>query len=385
MKLILILALSAVNGTGTTAADYYRRALHAAKPEKRIELLDKALEINPNYVPALRHRAAVLSILGKKKLALADAVRAAELSPGDPHVNYTAAAIAGELKEHALAARLYGRALALRRKDMILRARKVQALIKLRRVGEALKDADYLVERRPRENFPYALRADVYEWADRYAEAVADLTVLIRRRPDESQYYLQRCINYRCMGDGQKALADAQKAMQLKGNTAYIYAARGCSYEVLGDLKSALEDYKKAADLDDEKRYFTIWSCIILRKLGKRTEADKFINEFLKTHKEDKWIAPVIKYLAGKMTEAEVFKLARHKDPEKQREQLCEAYYYVGACHLADKKLDAAEKLFRKCLAQRVNNFYEHGFAIRDLRTIKKLREKKEKANKGSD
>ena len=86
----------------------------------------------------------------------------------------------------------------------------------------------------------------------------------------------------------------------------------------------------------------------------------------------------MINYLAGEMAEKEVFKLAIDKDAETTREQFCEAYYYVGACYLADKKYAEAVALFKKCLAQRVNNFYEHGFAIRDLRTIKKLREKAE-------
>ena len=375
MNLVWIVALAAAaHGTGTTAADYYRRSFHASTPQKRVELLDKALAINPNHVPALRYRSTLYSILGKKRLALADSARAADLSPRDPSTNRAAGILADELKEYAKAARFYGRALAFDRADVALRSRRIRVLIKLLKTGEALEDANFLVERHPHQDFAYSVRADVYEWCDKYADAARDMTVLIKRDPKEARYYLRRCINYRGAGEGEKALADAEKAIQLKGDTAYGCAARGCSYELLGRLDKALADYKRAADLDDDRRFYVIWSCLILRKQGKREEAEKLARDFVKELKDDKWVAPVLKYLAGQMTEEEVFRRARHKDPEKNREQHCEGYYYVGACYLADGKLDKAQELFTKCLAQRVHNFYEHGFAIRDLRTIRKLR-----------
>ena len=387
MELMLLLACSVLHaaapgagGTGVTAADYHRRAFHVASPEKRIQLLTKALALNPDHVPSLRHRSALYAMLGKKKLSFADAARAAELAPEDPEVNSIAGSKAEDLKLYKQAARFFRQALACDQGRVPARARLIDVLIKLRQVKAALEHANVLVERRPDMDYPYALRADAYEWNDRFADAVRDLTVLIRRHPDDPKYtqnYLRRCINYRFLGEGAKALADAEKALRLKGKTSFGLAARGCSYEVLGQLDKALDDYQKATELKGDHRYFMIWSCIVLRKLGRRAEADKLIRGFLKKLKDDKWIAPVIKYLAGQMTEQEVFKLALDKDPETTREQLCEAYYYVGACYMADKNYARAEALFKKCLAQRVNNFYEHGFAIRDLRTIKKLREKR--------
>jgi len=377
---IALAAAPAPGATGTTAADYYRRAFHVATVEARIELLTRALAVNPNHVPSLRYRSTLHAIQGRDEPAYADAARAADLSPADPDLNYSAGLKADKLKRYADAARLYGRALALDRTSTRVRIQYLFALIKLRRIDPALKQADRLVELRPDTNVPYSVRADVYEWADRYADAVRDLTVLVGRDPKNASHYLRRCINYRCLGEGEKALADAETAVQLKGGTAYGHAARGCSYEMLGQLDNALADYRRADEIaareKADRRFYTIWRCIVLRKQGKRAEADALARQFLKTLKDDEWVAPVLKYLAGEMTEAEVFRRAQHQDPDRNREQHCEAYYYVGACHLADGKLDRAEALFKKCLAQRVNNFYEHGFALRDLRTIKKRRAK---------
>ncbi len=380
--ILAVAAGPAAGGTGTTADDYHRRALHAERPEQQVELLGQALALNPNYVPALRQRSVVYWALDKKELALADAARAADLVPEDADTNAAAGALAQQLNQHTQAARFLDRALALDPKNAVLRARLIDALVKLREIGRALEHADLLVERRPDADYPYSIRAEVYEWADRYADAVRDLSVLIDRHPAESGYYLRRCINHRCLGEGRKALADAEKALQLRGSTSYAHAARGCSYEAAGDLEKALEDYRKAAELNDEKSYFTIWSCLALRKLGKRAEADALIRDFLKgLANKDEWVGPVIRYLAGELAEDEVFRLAKHDDPETERERLCEAYYYVAAAHIAAGDLDRAEDLLKKCLAQRVNNFYEHGFAIRDLRTIEKLREKAKAGN----
>ena len=381
---------SAAGGTGTTAGDYEKRAYHARSLKKRVELLDKALAINPNHVPSLTHRARVHLVRGDKKLALADNVRAAELVPDDPFINAAAAFDARELKQYDKAVRYYARAVAINRRSFALRARYIGALIKALEIDEAVKQAEILVRRHPEipggrdpaRISSYELRAEAYEWAGRYKDAVADLTRLIKRSPNNPDHYASRCGNYRMLGYGKRALADAQARLRLGRMTPSAIAAVGCSYEVLGQLERALRAYAKAADNSDQKEYYKIWSCIILRKLGRRKDADKLIKDFLKSFKQDEWIAPVVKYLAGDMAEAEVLRLAKHEEPETNRQQFCEAYYYIGACYLADKNLDKAEELMKKCLAQRVVNFYEHGFAIRDLRTIKKLREEAAKKDK---
>ena len=366
-----------------TADDYNLRARHADNIHKRLALLDKALAINPNHVPALTHRARVHLALGDKELAFADGRKAAELVPGDPELNFNASVLATDLKKHEEAARFSGRAVAADRTSLPYRQLHVSALIKALKTDEAVVQAEAAVKRHPENLGSYLLRAEAYEWTGRYKDAIADLTHLIQMTPRVATLYAQRSGNYRAIGDGKSALADAMAALRRGRRPAGGNASIGNCYEELGQLERALEFYAKAAKSDSQKEYYKIWSCIILRKLGRRQEADKFIKDFRKVFKNDEWIAPVVRYLTGEMTEEQVFQLAKDDDPETNRQQLCEAYYYIGACHLADKKLDKAEGLMKKCLEQRVVNFYEHGFAIRDLRTIKKLR--KEAGKRAAD
>lgn len=376
----------AAAAAGATADDYNLRARHADSVRQRLDLLNKALAINPNHVPALAHRSRVHRVLGNEELAFADSWKAADLAPGDPGLNFNASMLAIDLKKYDDAARLSGRAVAADRTSLPYRSLYVTALIKALRIDEAVAQAEATAKRHPERQTSYQLRAEAYEWAGRYKDAIDDLTRLIQMRPSVATFYSQRSSSYRALGDGKSALADAVMALRRGRSPAGGYAAIGNCYEELGQPERALEFYAKAADNDDKKEYYKIWNCIILRKLGRRQEADKFIEDFRKGFKKkDEWIAPVVAYLAGRMTEEQVFQLAKHDEPETNRQQLCEAYYYVGACYLADRKLDRAEELMKKCLAQRVADFYEHGFAIRDLRTIKKLRAESGKAKRGND
>ena len=380
-----IVICCAATATAETADDYNLRARHADSMRKRLDLLNKALAINPNHIPALVHRSDVYLALDDKELAFADSRKAADLAPGDPGLSFNASILAIDLKKYEAAAGLSGRAVAADRRSLRYRALYVTALVKALKIDEAVTQAEIAVKRHPESLTPYSLRAEAYEWAARYRDAIGDLTHLIRMSPDVAMFYAQRSSSYRALGDGKLALADALTAMQRGRSAAGGNAAIGNCYEELEQPERALEFYAKAADNDDQKEYYKIWHCIILRKLGRRQEADKFIKDFRKGFKADEWIAPLVDYLAGKITEERVFQLAKHDEPETNRQQLCEAYYYIGACYLGDKKLDKAEELMKKCLAQRVVDFYEHGFAIRDLRTIKKLRAEKGKAERGEN
>ena len=371
MKLILLLALSLVADTGTSPADYAARALHERNPQARLELLGKALAIDPNYVPALRHRAALYAVLDKKQEALADIARAADLSPDDPQVNALAGGYAEEAKDHGRAAGFYRRAVDADTDNAELHYRLAWALIRARRSDDALREADFLVERYPDQSFPYEVRADACEWLGRYADAVRDISLLIERTPNAARMYIHRSSVERTMGDAHAALVDAQKAIDLGEQTPSALSARGLAYEALGQWELALADFSAASEhRDEERRYYVIWSCIVLRKQGKPADAERFAKESLKGLKPDEWITPVIRFLAGEIKEDEVFRAARKAEGETLREQLCEAHYYLGAHRLTVGDRAGAEKLFRDCIALRVCNFYEHGFAVQELRKL---------------
>ncbi len=79
------------------------------------------------------------------------------------------------------------------------------------------------------------------------------------------------------------------------------------------------------------------------------------------------WPGPVFRFFLGKLSAQALLALAKDKDPQKQLEQECEAYYYVGQQLLIQGKAKQAKPMFEKAVATQVTNFVEYGSAKAEL------------------
>ncbi len=377
LVLVGLWAAAAAAGTGTTASDYYRRARHAQTAEKQLELLSTALDINPDHVPSLRRRADLHVLLDDERAAMADRARAADLAPHDVPLNISAGLLAQNLGEYDRALALYGRALTVQPANVQARSNRAHIRIHLGQVRAAVGDAEELVRIAPERDRSYLIRLEAYLAAGRFAEATADATTLIDRTPDRPELYLRRSFLYQALGEGRNALADAEEAVRLRDSCPHAYANRGACYQMLGELDKAFEEYQRAAGLGGHRTYYHIWMVLVRRMQGRRDEAAEIAGEALKDL-EDEWPAPVLRYLAGALTEDDLLRQAEHDDPQRTRERHCEAHYYLGAAALADDEPSKAEALFNRCIDLEVHNFYEHAFALRDLRVIEERRKEEE-------
>jgi tetratricopeptide (TPR) repeat protein len=105
---------------------------------------------------------------------------------------------------------------------------------------------------------------------------------------------------------------------------------------------------------------------------GQIEEAQKHILEFSNTLKDDKWITPVAHFYAGKITENALLKAAENEDEKKDKEQKCEAYYYIGMMYLLKEDLTKAKDYLEKCVATDVKSFIEYDMAKTELERIHK-------------
>ena len=353
------------------ADDYVARAFYHDAPEAKLELLGKALDADPQCIAALRLRSSVLKSLGRNDEALADALAAARLLPNDFVVNYSAASIALELDKRDTAAECLERAVAADPQNEKARHIFTLVLLQLGRGEEAYAHADVLARRDPFDETRLALRADAAEAYGKYDDTIRDYSRIIETNPGDPRFLVQRAGAYRAKGELRNSLIDAERAVQVMGSSA-TYAARASTFEAMGELDKADVDYANAMQLDDDKRYFTLWRYFILRKQGNLDDAAKMITDFQLENEE--WIAPIYHFLRGEISEERALELAKNDDPQKQREQLCEAYYYIGMQALTAGDLPKAEAYLRKTLEFNIYNFYEHGFAIRELRDLERRR-----------
>ena len=92
----------------------------------------------------------------------------------------------------------------------------------------------------------------------------------------------------------------------------------------------------------------------------------------------DGWPQPLLLYMRGEYTEAELTVPVRRGDDEDQLnastdERLCEALFYVGEAYWARGQLDVARDYFAALVNIKVIYFLEHGLALAE---IAKLRER---------
>ena len=72
----------------------------------------------------------------------------------------------------------------------------------------------------------------------------------------------------------------------------------------------------------------------------------------------------------GKLSGQELILSAVHPDPTKQREQLCESYFYSGMQALLSGQKDQAIQLFRASVATDISEFVEYQVALTELKRL---------------
>lgn len=192
---ITFLFLTASAGWCLDAIDFYNRGLDSTLSYKKIEYFTKALQLDPNLVPAYEKRAILYYFQGKLDKAIADYTRAIELktSPTDAYQR---------------------RGLAYLRK-----AHGEGMVVEIKR----------LVHRHRRPGVPENL--------DFLKKAIDDFSHAIALEPQTAMAYSYRGEAYRLIGKLDRAINDANRAIQLSENakiSAHAYDVLALTYRQLG-------------------------------------------------------------------------------------------------------------------------------------------------------
>jgi lipoprotein NlpI len=101
--------------------------------------------------------------------------------------------------------------------------------------------------------------------------------------------------------------------------------------------------------------------------------------EFIERTPSDGWPQPLLLYLRGQYTEAELTAPVRHGDDDDNPvpntstdERLCEALFYVGEAYWARGQPDVALDYFAALVNIKVIYFLEHGLALAEIAKLRK-------------
>jgi lipoprotein NlpI len=124
-----------------------------------------------------------------------------------------------------------------------------------------------------------------------------------------------------------------------------------------------------------------LFYALALHRSGRPEEARTFLAGITGMFPVQKWAGPVVQLYAGRLSEDEVLKAAASADPKTDKEQRCEAYYYLAMAYLlklggvqeeARSNASKAQEYLEKCVATGVTTFVEYQAAQAELGRLKR-------------
>ena len=187
-----------------------------SNPRRAIELLDKAIKLDPGYARAYCHRGNAYADLKQYERAIQDFDKAIKLDPGYAWAYGIRGLAYADLNQHE----------------------------------RAIQDLDKAIQLDPNFAASYGIRGLAYADLHQYAKAIQDFDKAIKLDPGYARAYYNRGIVYRNLNQPIKAIQDFDKAIELNPGDADAYYYRGLAYVTLKEYVRAIQEYNKAIELD---------------------------------------------------------------------------------------------------------------------------------------
>lgn len=225
-----------------------------------------------------------------------------------------------------------------------------EELVKLR---EELKEAMKKVEADPEnpENLIMYGRRLAYLW--RYHEAIDVYTRGIKNNPDQAMLYRHRGHRYVSIRKFDLAVADLTKASELNDHDFDIWYHLGLAHYLKGEFEEALWAYQsclKSTQDDDSKIAISNWLYITLRRLGKKEEAARVLEDIKEGMEvvENQSYYDLLFFYKGLKSEADLVAMAEASDLD-----LATIGYGIGCWHLYSNNTEKARAYFEEIMKSR--------------------------------
>jgi len=271
--------------------------------------------------------------------------------------------------------------------------------------ASAIKVCTRLIERGglERPDLAKAYYARGTEWAGlgNHDRAIADFTTAVELDPKLSAAYVNRALSRSDKGESDLALADYEAALKLSPNDARAHAGRAFEWAMKGEYKRAAADYDDLMRLEPgaQRGYFgrgrmrfysgdftgavgdlerahqiepgmysALWLFLARKRAG--LPGEKTLGLDARTAGTGRWPAPIVGLYLGNKTAEDVQKAAVDLNVNLQRNQRCEANYYIGQWQLLRGSRQQAATLLRDARAMCPSSFIEYEGAVAELRRL---------------
>jgi lipoprotein NlpI len=237
------------------------------------------------------------------------------------------------------------------------------------RADSAIADYDAAIRLDPRYGDAYLARGNAWGLKNDSGRAIADFDAALNVNPKDRVALGSRAFEWTAKGDYARAIADQDAVIRLDPKSSLAWFGRGRARFYSGDLKQAIADLREAIRLDPNS-YTAIWLYLARKRAG--IDADDQLESGTADIHGGGWPWPIVALYVGRTDVDSVMAAATNRDATRQRDQRCEANFYVAHWHLMRNERDRALALFKTAESECPRDFMEHEGAVAELRRLAK-------------
>jgi protein O-GlcNAc transferase len=249
-------------------------ALSTDRTQQGIELITKAIGLNPNYAKAHLSLGYGLMNLGLAEVALTSFDKAIALAPNHALAYNNRGGALSELKRFEEALASCDKAIALEPDFAPAHINRGWALLELKRFEEALASCDKAIALAPDFAPTYSNRGRALYGLKRFEEALASCDKAIALAPDFAEAYSNRGAALVGLKRFEEALASCDKAIALEPDDLTAWLCSGVVYFESNCKDKAISCLERAIELDPSDSRARFGSCMMELPILYREETE---------------------------------------------------------------------------------------------------------------
>jgi lipoprotein NlpI len=234
----------------------------------------------------------------------------------------------------------------------------------------AIEDYDQAIRLNPKYTFAFYNRGNAYAAKAQYDHAIEDYDQAIRLDPKYAFAFITRGNAYKAKAQYDRAIEDFDQAIGLDPKLALAFVSRGIAYFNTGRFAIAAGDFEHSLYINAAQAYGVLW-LHLARARSNRDDTAELAGNAAKVDLKT-WPGPVLAYYLKRIDANDVMAAARTGDAKTQREQGCEASFYVGEDAVLRQNTAEATRLLRQARETCPPSFAEYTAAEAELKRLAK-------------
>ena len=191
---------------------------------------------------------------------------------------------------------------------------------------------------------------------------------MLFRSPKSVSAFHNRGAAYYAKGQYDRAIQDYDQAINLDPKSATAFRGRGDTNFAATRFVAAARDFEQSLAINATDAYTVLWLHLARARDGQK-DAKEFTRNTAKLDLKA-WPGPVISFYLKQMPADQVMKAAKVGDEQKQREQSCEASFFLGEDAVLRHSVAEAVSLLRQARESCPVSFIEYDAAIAELKRV---------------